>query len=171
VDDSAWNCLEQFNLVCPPGGDQPASTDPPALFHFGNSSAATVLRLSPLLKRETKQVLELPHPTLNAHETTRRSKLVIVQLDGSTDIVVLDASNVGLEVSLQQSTGHRCGEWEGVWDFAATSCLAQVTISYGWYLWDQGRTGDKTFGTLDKAELSRVDRGGYCTTWFWEVAR
>jgi hypothetical protein len=43
---------------------------PPALFHFGNSSAATLFGLSPAFNRLIKvEDPTFPQPSLNAHET------------------------------------------------------------------------------------------------------
>lgn len=49
----------------------PGNTCPPALFHFGNSSSATVFGFSPLFNLLTNvDDPEFPHPTLNAQETS-----------------------------------------------------------------------------------------------------
>lgn len=48
----------------------PGKTCPPALFHLGNSSDATVLGVSPLFNLEINvEDAVFPHPTLNAQET------------------------------------------------------------------------------------------------------
>jgi hypothetical protein len=48
----------------------PGNTTPPALFHLGNSSAATVFGACPAFNLEIKvDDAVLPQPTLKAHET------------------------------------------------------------------------------------------------------